>query len=415
MNRVLFLSVHSDPLAALGGVQSGGQNIYVRRLAEELATRGWSVDVLTRREDASRPREEEWAPGCRVVRLDAGSEGFVDKEELASCIPDFFREALAWIGRQEQGYRIIHSHYWEAGMVGDWLARTLSLPLVHTYHSLGVVKEKALGRERAGVSELRLGTERLLAKRSDALVVMTNAEAAVIGRMASRPAPMYCVPAGVNTDFFQPLESRGTARQDAGQEAAPYLFFAGRLVPQKGVDVLLAAYAALWRGDPQVRQSALRLVLAGGEGSGSLPDWLQPTLAGLGEVREAVRFIGPVSQERLVALYGGAVATVVPSRYEPFGLVAVEAMACASPVIASRVGGLAETVQDGRTGRLVPPGDVAALAGAMAELLRHGHRERISPAARERVVRQYTFSRTAEQVAGVYERVLQGHRIRQGA
>lgn len=360
--KVLFVSDHGDPLAKLGGKQSGGQNNYVKQLALALEERGWQVDVVTHWCDASAPQIESFGERCRVIRIEAGFKGFVSKNEMYTMLPEFYEEMKQLLPLST--YDIVHTHYWLSGLIGKKLKEEFELPYIHTSHSLGWAKEEATGTHDAR----REKAEETVLSHSDHILATTNTEKQVIKENVPGSSPISVIPIGVD-EAFRVRGSRHHIRKKFGYED-PLFVFAGRLEATKGIFTLLKAFKLLT--EKSGNRYTPVLVIAGGE-----PDAIdrESGLPKDPELRKAVqgieqyvRFVGPQNQEQLALLFNSATATIVPSFYESFGMVAAEAQACGSPVIASKVGGLKNVVEDGVSGLLIESQNEIDLAIAMEVL-----------------------------------------------
>lgn len=362
IKKALFVSDHGDPLAKLGGKQAGGQNNYVKQLALALEKRGWQIDVVTHWCDASAPRIEKFGTACRVIRVEAGHKGFVSKDEMYTMLPAFYKEMKSMLTLTS--YDLVHTHYWLSGLIGKKLKEEFGLPLIHTSHSLGWAKAKATGISDAR----RIKAEKTILKTADQVVATTNNEKQLIQENLDSPSPIKVIPIGVD-QAFKVHGIRSHLRKKSGFEA-PLFVFAGRLEETKGIFTLLNAFQLLVnKADAKFKP---RLLIAGGEpdaidSATRLP--LEPKLRkAVTGIENHVEFLGPQSQEQLAMLFNIATATIVPSYYESFGMVAAEAQACGSPIIASDVGGLKNVVQDGITGLLVETKNEIDLAIAMEVL-----------------------------------------------
>lgn len=401
--RIAQVSAHTSPLAPLGGRATGGMNVYVLELSRELARLGYEVDIFTRR-DGELPRVEQVAPNLRLIRIDAGPPAPIDKESVVEFLPVFARGMAAFARAEAQPYSVVHSHYWQSGWAGGILARQLDAPHVVMFHTLGEVKNRARISEQEPT--LRIRHERAIARRATAIVTASAHERELLERYYSAsPALMHTVPCGVDLERFQPHD-RAASRAALGlPQDAPVLVWVGRLEKLKGVDILISAIAEL--EDPR-----LTLLIVGGiEEAPELRAELESQAATAG-LADSIRFEGAVPHEALPTYYSAADVCVVPSYYESFGLVAVEAMACGTPVVASRVGGLVSTVTDGVTGYLIPwrcPGPFAE----KLEVLLHNPelRANFSRAAR-RSVERFRWSSVALQVASVYDTARAEHQSR---
>lgn len=360
---VAILSVHTCPLAALGGKQTGGMNVYVRQTARELGLLGVRVDVFTRSQNATIPRIVELGPGARVIHLPAGPEAPMPREALHTHLDEFAAGAEAFARQQGLRYDLIHSHYWLSGVAGLRLRERWGAPLVHMFHTLGRLKNEVAETPGELEPALRIDEEARIVAEADRIVAANVVERAhLVWYYGARSERVAVIPCGVDTELFQPMDP-AKARDLLELPPDPLLLYVGRLTPIKGLDTLLEAMVA-------IPEPAYLLVVGGehdepDDGHGAA---LRAQVKTLGLERR-VRFLRAQPQRRLRLFYAAADVTVMPSHYESFGMVALEAMACGSPVVASRVGGLTTTVQDGVTGRLVPEGDPAALAAAITPLL----------------------------------------------
>lgn len=398
IKKALFVSDHGDPLAKLGGKQAGGQNNYVKQLALALEKRGWQIDVVTHWCDASAPRIEKFGTACRVIRIEAGHKGFVSKDEMYTMLPAFYKEMKSTLNLSL--YDLVHTHYWLSGLIGKKLKEEFGLPLIHTSHSLGWAKAKATGVTDAR----RIKAEKTILKTADQVIATTNNEKQLIQENLDSPSPIKVISIGVD-QAFKVHGIRSHLRKKSGFEA-PLFVFAGRLEETKGIFTLLSAFQILVNKiDVKFKP---RLLVAGGEQNAidsatRLP--LDPKL------REAVKgieyyveFLGPQSQEQLAMLFNIATATIVPSYYESFGMVAAEAQACGSPVIASDVGGLKNVVQDGITGLLVETKNEIDLGMAMEVLSVNSLLvERLSRQAVRIAKKDFDWDSISERIDSMYE------------
>jgi D-inositol-3-phosphate glycosyltransferase len=366
-SRIAMLSVHTCPLAALGGKETGGMNVYVREVARALGRLGFEVDVFTRSQDPAIPEVVRLGPGARVVHVAAGPARPIARAAVAGHLGEFAGGVEAFRLREGVRYDLVHSHYWLSGLAGLDLARRWDAPLAHMFHTLGAIKNAVARGSNDTEPAERLAAEIRIAKEADRLVASTLVERADLAwHLGADPARVTVIPCGVDVELFRPRPA-APARARLGLDAEHVLLFVGRLTPIKGLETLLRALAVL-RSDG-FATARLRLLVVGGTkgdeaGSGHLR-----RLAHDCGIADWVDFRGPQPQPVLTDYYAAADLCLIPSRYESFGMVALEAMASGVPVVASRAGGLAVTVQDGVTGRLVPEGDVGALARTVAGLL----------------------------------------------
>jgi D-inositol-3-phosphate glycosyltransferase len=361
-----MLSVHTCPLAALGGKETGGMNVYVRELSRELGRMGVEVDVFTRSQNPAIPRVVRLGERARVVHLPAGPEAPMAREGIVGHLDEFVDGVEAWRLTRGLDYDLVHAHYWLSGVAALALRARWGVPVLQMFHTLGRLKNRA-ARSAAELEPLeRLREETRIVSQVDRIVAANVVERAELLRdYAARAPRIATIPCGVDTELFAPGD-RGAARRALELDAGPTLLWVGRLAPIKGLDTLLGAVERL-----RAAGTGARLLIVGGDADeprNGHEAALRERIERLG-LAAAVRFLGPQPQDVLPAYYVAADVTVLPSYYESFGMVALEAMACGSPVIASRVGGLVTTVRDGVTGFLVPDGDVGALAERVAALL----------------------------------------------
>jgi D-inositol-3-phosphate glycosyltransferase len=364
--RVAMLSVHTCPLAALGGKQTGGMNVYVRELARALGRMGVAVDIFTRSQDPAIPRVVGFADGVRVVHLPAGPQAPIPRERVHDHLDEFIDGVEAWRIARGVEYDLLHAHYWLSGVVGLALRDRWGAPLLQMFHTLGRVKNSVAPRAGEWEPAVRMTEESTLVTEADRIVAANSVEReALVDFYGATEDRIAIVPCGVDTDLFAPGD-RDAARTTLGLDERPTLLYVGRLAPIKGLETLLEAVVRL-RGAGR----PVRLVVVGGETDEPVDghEALLRQRAARLALGDAVSFVGARPQAVLRDYYVAADATVLPSHYESFGMVALEAMACGSAVVASRVGGLTTTVRDGVTGFLVPDGDAAALASRLDAVL----------------------------------------------
>ena len=354
--RLALVSEHASPLATLGGVDAGGQNVHVAELARGLGRRGHEVVVHTRRDSPELPVYAAFAPGVTVHHVDAGPPRAIPKDELLPHMGDFAdRLTEEWTARRPA---IVHAHFWMSGIAALEAAWRLGLPVVQTFHALGVVKRRHQGPADTSPAE-RLTIERDVAAAADRIVATCTDEVFELLRIGADRRRIAVVPCGVDLDVFEP---GGPARPRAGDLRR--IVTVGRLVERKGVGGAIEALAKVPRAE---------LVVAGGPEAAELerdPDVRRlRAVARAAGVEERVSFTGRLGRDEVPALIRSADVVASVPWYEPFGIVPVEAMACGVPVVASAVGGMVDTVVDGVTGRHVPPRDPDALAAALRELL----------------------------------------------
>ncbi|MEV4443118.1 glycosyltransferase [Streptomyces sp. NPDC049577] len=403
--RIAMVSEHASPLAALGGVDAGGQNVYVARLADLLADRGHQVTVYTRRDDPALPERVPLPSGAVVEHVTAGPARVLAKDDLFPHMPEFGRH-LAGTWRRTRP-DVVHAHFWMSGMAALAGAEGLGVPVVQTYHALGTVKRRHQGAADTSPPE-RLGIEQRIGQSCAAILATCSDEVRELARMGLRTARCKIVPCGVDTARFT---ARGAAARTPARTERHRLLTVGRLVPRKGIDVALTALT---------RVPDTELLVAGGPPADRLaadPE-AQRLLALAHHLGVAERFhlLGSVPHLRMPALIRSADVVLCTPAYEPFGIVPVEAMACGTPVVATDVGGHRDTVVHHRTGLLVPPGAPVQLASAVRGLLADPERLRAyGHAGRLRALSQYRWERVADGVEAVYARVTATDPIPSGA
>jgi D-inositol-3-phosphate glycosyltransferase len=405
--RIAMLSLHTCPLATLGGKETGGMNVYVHELASELGRQGVGVDVFTRSQDEHEPHvKHDLGNGNRVLHIPAGPEHPLPKAELYQHVPEFVGGVRLAAAMLDARYDVIHSHYWLSGVVARQLQQHWPVPVVHMAHTLGVMKNRVALNADEQEPQLRLDTEQRLLGWANHTVAATVAEEMQLRWLLHNDnATVRVIPPGVDTQRFHPSD-RAAARAAIGVAAdACLLLFVGRIEPLKGTDTLLQAVQLL-RARGQLPPQ-LSLSIIGGD-----PD--QPRESRLAELQrlmelrdelglgEVVTFLGKRAQETLPDYYVAADVVVMPSLYESFGMVALEAMACGTPVVASQVGGLAYLVRDGETGYLVPDRDPAALADRLSRLLSNPQLRAQMGAQAVLHARTYAWPDITRKVIGLY-------------
>ncbi len=401
-----MISLHTSPLDQPGTGDAGGMNVYVLELSKRLADRNLAVEIYTRATTSALPPVVEAAPGVRVHHVAAGPyEGLV-KDELPSQLCTFARHLLLTEAGHEHGwFDLVHSHYWLSGQVGALLRDRWTVPLAHTMHTMAKVKNQLLAEGDTPEPLARLLGEEQVVDTADLLIANTDVEARqLIDLYNADPAAVEVIPPGVDLSVFAPT-SQTAARARLGIPAdAVVPMFVGRIQPLKAPDVLLRAVAIMLERDPSLRERLVVPVVGGPSGSGLEHPEAMVTLASSLGISDVVRFVPPVSRLELVDWYAAATVVVVPSYNESFGLVAIEAQAVGTPVVAAAVGGLTTVVRDGVTGLLIDGHDPYDYAVALERLAAYpAYRQRLAGAAALHA-QGFAWERTADATLAGYRR-----------
>jgi D-inositol-3-phosphate glycosyltransferase len=400
MCNIAVISVHTSPLAVPGTRDSGGMNVYIRELSREMGKRAHTMDIFTRRSDADSPEVVQIDQRTRVIQIDAGPLD-AGKTSLRQHLPDFADGVLAFQRRDGREYDLIHSHYWLSGQVGRRLKAAWGVPHVTMFHTLGEAKNRHHLSEHE--PQYRIDAEGEVAHAVDRVICASEGERELLMHYYGTPrSRVSVVPCGADTEYFRPGD-REAARAKIGLTGdEPVVLFVGRIEPLKGIDILLRAAAIV--------EACYQLVILGGDAKDADRKRELMELARDLGVCQRIHFIDAVPHNELPAYYSAADVCVVPSYYESFGLVAVEAMACGVPVIASRVGGLKDTVKDGRTGYLVAWRCPEPFAEKLELLLSNESLRRSMGREAREVAQRYHWSKVAESVEYVYHGLVSAYR-----
>ena len=409
-----MLSMHTSPVARLGGKETGGMNVYVRELTRALAARGIAVDIFTRASDERVPYIDTASVGIantRVINVPAGPRAPVSKHQLVDYVDEFAQGIYAFAARENVTYDIWHAHYWLSGVTAQCLQSSgLRAPVVQMFHTLGAMKNRVARSATETETDARVIAEQALMRTVARVIASTPRDMEQMIQLYDAPRDkMVIIPPGVDTDVFHPVPSH-RAREILGRYDEKTVLFVGRIDPVKGLDTWFRAMKLVVDDDPALRQH-MCVCLIGGD----LDDDIDPDseLARLVELKEElgigdiVTFLGSRAQAALPFYYSSAAAVVMPSRYESFGLAALEAMACGAPVVASDVGGLSFLVRDGVTGFLVPEGNAEKFAEKISLLL---HQPQLRAGMGKRGVveaQEYAWSQIAERMTDLYQKVLE--------
>ena len=406
MRPIAVLSVHSCPLAALGGKETGGMNVYVREVSREMGRLGLQVDVFTRSQNPHICRIVPLGRNARVIHFPAGPEEPIPKNEILKFLPEFTHRILRFAQENGIRYDLIHSHYWLSGWVAGQLKRAWSIPFVHMFHTLGVLKNSVNRNPEEKEPQGRLKVEKAIMSTADCLIAPSPWEMEQMIQNHAPSSKVQVIPCGVDLSLFKPIPAL-KAKKILGLSEREFILFVGRIDAIKGIDVLIQAVNHLSR-KPLKGKQELGLIIIGGELDED-PHAESQEMRKLREMvsqmklQEKVAFWGAQRQDLLPYFYSAAKALVLPSRYESFGMVALEAMACGTPVIASKVGGLQYTVENGKTGFLIPEGNWRALADRIQEVIENPSLARSLARGGLSRVKQFNWPRIARRIKAIYQ------------
>jgi D-inositol-3-phosphate glycosyltransferase len=404
--RVATLMVHTSPLDQAGSGDAGGMNIYVCESAQQMAAQGIKVDIFTRRANNIHPDIVDLGNGVRVIHLNVGPIDGLTKEKLPALIPDLAKAFKAALLNEK--YDVIHSHYWISGKVAMPVAAELKIPLVHTMHTMARVKNLALAEGETPEPMIRVQGESQVVAAADALIANTDAEAAsLVSLYEACPDNVSVVSPGVNLSMFTAGTGKSAARKNlALPQDAHIISFVGRIQPHKGPEVLIRAIAEMVGHSPLLRSKLITQIVGGASGAnGAEVDRLKELVQWLG-ISDVVRFAPPVERAELPDYYRASDLVCVPSYSESFGLVALEAQACGTPVVASAVGGLRTAVADGISGVLVDGHDARAWSSVLARLLQEPQRRVLLSMVALEHASHFGWDATSRGTLDIYDRVI---------
>jgi phosphoheptose isomerase len=405
---IAMISEHASPLADLGGVDSGGQNVYIAQVAENLARQGYQVDIFTRRDNKTFPDVYEWKAGIRIIYVPAGPAKFVRKEDLLNYMGVFTKYMINFIRRSEKPYDLIHANFWMSGLVAADIKAALGIPFVITFHALGEVRRRFQGEDDRSPRK-RIEIERRVVREADAIVAECPQDKYdLIQYYDADPGKISEIPCGFDPKELWPVDKREARRKIGVPENAWVVLQLGRMVPRKGVDTAIQGFARM----AKEQNINARMVIVGGESR--KPNLaINPEIGRLQKIAEEegvldrVIFSGQRQRKELKDYFSAADVFISTPWYEPFGITPIESMACGTPVIGSNVGGIKYTVVDGQTGYLVPPNDPQAIARKLTELYCNPEKlSRFSQQALKRVNELFTWEKVGEMMAEFYESVL---------
>jgi glycosyltransferase involved in cell wall biosynthesis len=405
--NIAFISEHASPLATLGGVDSGGQNVYVAELPKQLVKLGYNVDVYTRKESEDINEIINWLPGIRVIHIKAGTETTVAKEKLLSLMEEFASNMIAFIRKEEVVYDLIHANFFMSALVASKLKKVFHIPYVVTFHALGLVR-KIHQKEMDQFPAERIEIERNILKDADHIIAECPQDREdMIQLYHAPPENISIVPCGFSAKEFFPIDKRKARRILKLKEDEKIILQLGRMVPRKGVDTVIRSLSEIKK-----HINSLRLIIVGGEHDTPDPT-KSPELARLQKiateagVTQSIVFTGRKQRQVLRYYYAAADLFITTPWYEPFGITPLEAMACGTPVIGSNVGGIKYTVEEGKTGFLVPPQDHKALAERIKNVIAN---EKLLTSmqhnALKRVNKYFTWKCVALSCHQLYEKII---------
>ena len=419
IKRIAMLSVHTCPLAMLGGKETGGMNVYVRDLSREFSRRGIEVDIYTRSQNPAVPRITRLAEQGRVIHIKAGPEAPYNKNRIYNHLDEFVAGVRRQVAVDQIKYDLIYSHYWLSGIVAAQLRRSWNIPFVQMFHTLAELKNRVAQTPAEREPQQRLDCEGEIMAMADRLIAATLLEKKEMARYyGADPRKISVVPPGVDLSRFKSM-SQIEARDQLGvPRDHQMILFVGRIQPLKGIDTLIRALALIRDREPDLVKNVCVCVIGGDPQQDS--DYEKSELARLKslqaelELGDLVTFLGARDQDSLIYYYAAAEMVVMPSHYESFGMVVLEAMACGTPVIASDVGGLSFNIEDGYNGYLVPGRNPQAMADKIVLLLKYRVlRDQLAEQALAWVTR-YSWVNIAEELLEVFEQTLAEYRYRQG-
>lgn len=405
--KIAFISEHASPLATLGGVDSGGQNVYVGELAKHLAQLGFEIDIFTRCDNERLPSIVLWVKDVRIIHIKAGPQYFIEKEQLLGYMGEFADNMERFIHRENIVYHLIHANFFMSAMVAQTLKNKIAVPFVVTFHALGAVRKLHQGANDAFPPE-RLQIEKSIVEDADHIIAECPQDREdLIQHYQADSAKITIIPCGFSEHEFHPMD-RQLARMVLNIESNDFIILQlGRMVKRKGVDNVIKALKLV-----RERAIPVRLIIVGGESdltdSSNNPEILRlQTIVAQHGLEDSVCFAGRKNRDMLKYYYAAADVFVTTPWYEPFGITPLEAMACGTPVIGSNVGGIKYSVEDGKTGYLVPPENAQALADKIVELLADSCMlDKMRHNAIRRVQFHFTWAKVADRVRALYECLL---------
>lgn len=407
INRIGILTVHTSPLAPMGGKKTGGMNVYIRELAQEFGSRGIAVDIFTRRVSPQSPEVDDTLGfGVRVININAGPMTALDPDAVYPHLSQFTAGVISFATKHNITYDTVYSHYWLSGWVAHKLKEVWNMPSIHMFHTLGHMKQR-IGAGDVSLPNVRIATETQVMGWADRIIAATPAEYdQLLWLYRADRRKITIIPPGVNATKFKPISQEKARDMLQLNSRCDLLLFVGRIERLKAVDTILRAIATIRDTTPSVMDS-ICLAIIGGDPKDSHDTEMQRLLALVNELdlNKAVQFLGAKDHRLLPTYYAAATAVIMPSDYESFGMVALEAMASGTPVIASEVGGLAFLVKDKQTGYHVPVRDPQALAQRIFQVVTQSEERKILSQNAVTLAQEYRWSSIADRLLNVFEEV----------
>lgn len=409
VQNIAMLSIHTCPLAALGGKETGGMNVYVREISRELGRRGINIDIFTRCQNSRLPRVVKFSERVRVIHLKAGPCKPYPRNEVYNYLDDFLNNIIKFNNKDGRKYDLLHSHYWLSGKVCIDLKNLWGIPAIQMFHTLALLKNITVRNSEEKETILRINTEKEIVKYIDKIIASTDDEKLHLTKLYNAGSgKIEVIPCGVDLELFRPVNRR-QARNKLGLGKEKIVLFVGRIEPIKGIETLLRSIAILLENRHKMD---IKTIIIGGEKEESpVPNMEMTRIYNMVhelKLSEMVEFYGAKPQEILPYYYSAADVCVMPSRYESFGMVALEAMACGLPVIASRVGGLVRLIKDKLTGFLIPEGDFTVLARYLHCILTDEKKKRRMGEFASVYSREFGWPLIADKIFILYDRAVNG-------
>ncbi len=410
--RILLISDHADPLAEIGSKEAGGQNIYVFYLAKFLGRLGISVDIFTRWDRKNKKEVVKLNGNLRVIRVKAGPKKYMPRDSFLKIVDEFANNILKRIEKEKIQYDVIHTNYWYSGIIGLKIAKIIKKPLVHVYHSVGKIRFESLKKFKIQKDDNELFKQRMIAEkeiaqRADRIIATSPVEKKIIKKLFDlEEEKIKVITIGVDTKIFRPIVMEKARRLLKIENGEKCILYVGRIEWRKGIGTLLFAFRNIVADYPDAK-----LYVIGGGKSKSVKKLEEAESERIKKIanelglENKIIFLGAKKQKNLYKYYSASNVCVVPSYYEPFGIVPIESMACGTPVVASRTGGLQYSVKDGKTGHLTKPRDYNDLAEKIKETLKNG-KDIYRQNCLKRVQNKFVWEKIAKQYQNYFNQLI---------